>query len=244
MTVYLVGAGPGDPGLLTVRASDVIGRAHVLVHDRLTTRQILDLAPDDALRIDVGKSAGRAVMSQDAINTTLVEHGRRHAVVVRLKGGDPYVFGRGGEEAQALIAAEVDFEVVPGISSALAAPSLAGIPVTMRNQSLAFTVLTGHEDPNGCSTVNWEAHAATGATLVILMGVGRIAVIADRLIRGGRAASTPVAAIHWASTDRQHVVRSTLDGIGQVELSAPCTIVVGEVAGLDLRGLIDAAPSG
>jgi uroporphyrin-III C-methyltransferase len=237
MTVYLVGAGPGDPGLLTVRAAELLARAEVVVHDRLTTAPILRLASPGALLVDVGKSAGTATMPQTAINAMLVEHGRRlpGGVVVRLKGGDPYVFGRGGEEAQVLLAAGVDVEVVPGISSALAAPALAGVPVTMRHQSSAFTVLTGHEDASGTSPVDWEAHAATGATLVILMGVGRIAEIAARLMCGGRDPATPVAAVHWASTDRQHVHRSTLGEIGDAELHPPCTIVVGEVAALDLR---------
>lgn len=235
MTVYLVGAGPGDPELLTVRAARLLAQADVLVHDRLTTRTILDLAPESALRIDVGKSAGHAVMTQERINQTLVDHGRTGDCVVRLKGGDPYVFGRGAEEAEALLAAGVHFEVVPGISSAIAAPMAAGVPVTVRNRALAFTVLTGHEDPTSDSTVDWEAHAATGATLVILMGVGRIAIIAKRLMVGGLNPDTPVAAVHWGCTDRQHISRTTLSEVGHAELVAPCTIVVGEVAGLDLR---------
>lgn len=236
MTVYLVGAGPGDPDLLTVRAARLIAAADVLVHDRLTTEATLALAPH-AVRIDVGKSAGHAVMSQEDINRVLVEHGRTGASVVRLKGGDPYVFGRGGEEAEALIAAGVEFDVIPGITSAIAAPMAAGVPVTMRNRALAFTVVTGHEDPAGNSTVDWEAHAATGATLVILMGVGRIAIIAKRLMHGGLAPETPVAAVRWGCTDRQEVVRTTLAEVGHAELAAPTTIVVGAVAGLDLRSL-------
>ncbi len=237
MTVHLVGAGPGDPDLLTVRAARIISGADVLVHDRLTTSTILDLAPARALRIDVGKSAGHTTMPQHGINRLLVEHGRTGACVVRLKGGDPYVFGRGGEEAQELLAAGVAFEVVPGITSAIAAPMAAGVPVTMRNQALAFTVITGHEDPSGTSTVDWEAHASTGATLVILMGVGRIAIIAKRLMIGGLHPDTPVAAIRWGCTDQQHVARTTLADVGHAELAAPTTIVIGAVAGLDLRSL-------
>lgn len=237
MTVHLVGAGPGDPDLLTVRAARLIASADVLVHDRLTTDAILNLAPAEALRIDVGKSAGHAVLPQHEINRLLVEHGRTGACVVRLKGGDPYVFGRGGEEAQELQAAKVEFEVVPGISSALAAPMAAGVPVTMRNQALAFTVLTGHEDPTGNSTVDWESHAATGATLVILMGVGRIALIAKRLMVGGLHPDTPVAAIRWGCTDKQEVTRSTLGEVGHADLASPTTIVIGAVAELDLRSL-------
>ena len=237
MTVHLVGAGPGDPDLLTVRAARIIGNSDILVHDRLTTTAILDLAPADSLRIDVGKAAGHAMMPQLEINRLLVHHGSTGANVVRLKGGDPYVFGRGGEEAEALLAAGVAFEVVPGITSAIAAPMAAGIPVTMRNRALAFTVITGHEDPNGTSMVDWEAHAATGATLVVLMGVGRIATIAKRLMVGGLDPDTPATAVRWGCTDQQTVVRTTLAEIGHADLSAPTTIVIGEVAGLDLRSL-------
>lgn len=237
MTVHLVGAGPGDPDLLTVRAARLIASADVLVYDRLTTSTILDIAPAGVLRIDVGKSAGHAVMPQHEINRLLVEHGRTGVCVVRLKGGDPYVFGRGGEEAEELQAAGVAFEVVPGISSAIAAPMAAGVPVTMRNRALAFTVVTGHEDPAGQSAVDWEAHAATGATLVVLMGVGRIAIIAKRLMIGGLHPNTPVAAIRWGCTDQQEVVRTTLAEIGHADLFAPTTIVIGTVAGLDLRSV-------
>ncbi len=237
MTVFLVGAGPGDPELLTVRAARILASADVVVHDRLTTSAILDLAPPDALRIDVGKSAGHAVMPQEAINALLVEHGHTGVNVVRVKGGDPYVFGRGGEEAEALLAAGLSFEVVPGITSAIAVPMAAGVPVTMRNRALAFTVVTGHEDPSGLSTVDWEAHAATGATLEILMGVGRIATIAKRLIVGGLEPDTPVAAVRWGCTDQQQVTRTTLSEVGHAELAAPTTIVIGEVAALDLRSL-------
>jgi uroporphyrin-III C-methyltransferase len=237
VTVFLLGAGPGDPDLLTVRAARVLAGAGIVVHDRLTTTAILDLAPASALRIDVGKSAGHSLMSQERINEMLIEYGRSGVAVVRVKGGDPYVFGRGAEEAEALIAAGVAFEVVPGISSAIAVPMAAGVPVTMRNRSLAFTVLTGHEDASGDSTVDWEAHAATGATLVVLMGVGRIAIIAKRLMVGGLHPDTPVVAVHWGCTERQHVTRTTLSDVGQAELVAPCTIVIGDVASLDLRSL-------
>ena len=237
MTVHLVGAGPGNPDLLTVRAARIIGCCDVIVHDRLTTAAILDLAPADALRIDVGKAAGHAVMPQHDINRLLVHHGSTGANVVRLKGGDPYVFGRGGEEAQALLEAGVAFEVIPGITSAIAAPMAAGIPVTMRNRALAFTVITGHEDPTGTSMVDWEAHAATGATLVVLMGVGRIATIAKRLMVGGLHPDTPATAVRWGCTDQQTVIRTTLAEIGHADLAAPATIVIGEVAGLDLRSI-------
>jgi uroporphyrin-III C-methyltransferase len=235
MTVYIVGAGPGDPDLLTVRAARLLAGADVVVHDRLTTKAVLDLAPAGARRIDVGKAPGCAPVPQAQINRLLVELGESAGTVVRLKGGDPYVFGRGGEEAAALLAAGVPFEVVPGVSAAIAAPAAAGVPVTLRNRSLAFTVVTGHEDPHGDASVDWEAHAATGATLVILMGVGRIGMIAKRLIVGGMPPDTPVTAIRWAYTDRQSVLRTTLGEIGHADLAAPTTIIVGDVAGLDLR---------
>src|SRR5947208_4062775 len=147
MTVYLVGAGPGDPGLLTVRGAEVLGRADVVVYDRLSVASLLDLAPATAERVSVGKYPGHPSMPQEDINALLVERGRAGQEVVRLKGGDPFVFARGGEEAQALLDAGVPFEVVPGITSAIAVPAYAGIPVTMRHSSTAFTVVTGHEDP-------------------------------------------------------------------------------------------------
>jgi uroporphyrin-III C-methyltransferase len=237
MTVYLVGAGPGDPELLTVRAARLLSAADLLVHDRLIPTAILGLAPATARRVDVGKGAGHVVMSQEHINRLLIDHGRAGEHVVRLKGGDPYVFGRGGEEARALQDAGVPFEVVPGITSATAAPMAAGVPVTMRDHATAFTVVTGHEGAGSSAEVDWEAHAATGATLVILMGVERIALIAKRLMLGGRAPDTPVVAVHWACTARQTLTRATLATVGEADLAAPCTIVVGDVAGLDLRSL-------
>ncbi len=147
------------------------------------------------------------------------------------------MFGRGGEEAAALLAAGVPFEVVPGISSALAAPMAAGVPLTMRSRASSFTVLTGHDDPESPQGVDWEAHARTGATLVVLMGAGRIGAIAKRLLVGGLDADTPVVAVHWACTEREQVLRTTLSEIGHAEVAAPCTFVIGDVAGLDLRSL-------
>ncbi len=200
MTVYLVGAGPGDPGLLTVRAADLLASAEVVVHDRLVTGEVLDLVADGCELVDVGKAAGRAPVTQQVINGLLVEAGRAGRFVVRLKGGDPFVFGRGGEEAQALLAARVPFEIVPGVSAAIAAPAAAGVPVTMRQRSLSFTVATGHEDETGPDGVDWEGLAATGTTLVILMGASRMGTIAGRLMAGGLASTTPVVAVRWATT--------------------------------------------
>ncbi len=235
MTVYLVGAGPGDPGLVTVRGAEVLGRADVVVHDRLSAAELLDLAPPAAERIDVGKAPGRHTMTQDAISTLLVERGRAGQEVVRLKGGDPYVFARGGEEAAALAQAGVDFEVVPGITSALAAPAAAGIPVTLRYSSTSFTVVTGHEDPaSGEGSVDWEAVARLGGTIVILMAVARWPAISERLLGAGLAPDTPAAAVRWGTLPRQHTTRATLATLGDHPLDAPSVIVVGEVAACDL----------
>ena len=234
MTVYLVGAGPGDPGLLTVRGAELLARADVVVYDRLVHPSLVDLAPLGAERIYVGKAPGRAEIEQADINALLVEHGRGRAVV-RLKGGDPFVFGRGGEEAEALAAAGVSFEVVPGITSAIGAPAYAGIPVTHRGTSTHFTVVTGHEDPAKESAgVDWDALAKAGGTLVILMGAGRAGDIAARLVAGGRAPETPVAAVRNGTRPDQRTLRATLATIADVGIRAPAAIVVGEVAGLDL----------
>ena len=233
MTVYLVGAGPGDPGLLTVRGAEVLRTADVVVHDRLAETSLLELAPDGAERIDVGKSPG-APVAQDAINALLVDRARAGREVVRLKGGDPFVFGRGGEEAEALRAAGVPFEVVPGVTAAVAVPAYAGIPVTHRGLSTSFTVVTGHSRHTPDHDVDWEALARAGGTVVVLMGVAHRAEIARRLMEGGLAAGTPVAAVRWGTRPGQRTVRTTLDRLHQVELEPPVTLVVGQVAGLDL----------
>lgn len=243
MTVYLVGAGPGDPELLTVRAARLLAAAEVVVHDRLTTADILDLLPERALRIDVGKAPGCSPVSQGGINELLIRHGQTGRMVVRLKGGDPFVFGRGGEEAEALREAAVPYQIVPGLSAAIAGPAAAGVPVTMRHQAHSFTVVAGHEDPTGPNCVNWEALAATGSTLVILMGAGRILTIADRLMAGGMSPSTPVTIIRWATTPQQESTRTDLGGVSRVSVTAPSTIVVGAVAGMDLRSPLVAANS-
>jgi uroporphyrinogen III methyltransferase/synthase len=233
MTVYLVGAGPGDPGLLTVRAAEVLRRADVVVHDRLAEPSLLDLAPAGAERIDVGKTPGGPI-DQDAINAMLIERGEAGQTVVRLKGGDPFVFGRGGEEAMALGAAGVRFEVVPGITSAVAVPAYAGVPVTHRALSTSFTVVTGHSRHAVDRETNWEALAEAGGTLVILMGVAHRAEIAKRLMHGGLDASTPVTAVRWGTRPEQRTVRTTLAELGEAPLEPPVTMVVGAVAGLDL----------
>ncbi len=235
MTVFLVGAGPGDPGLLTVRGADVLRRADVVVYDRLSVGSLLDLAPADAERINVGKTPGHATVSQTEIDQLLVDRGRAGQQVVRLKGGDPFVFARGGEEAQALLDAGVPFEVVPGVTSAIAVPAYAGIPVTLRHSSTSFTVITGHEDPDKGGELDWDAVARLGGTIVILMGIGRLPKIVSRLLAGGLDPDTPAAAIRWGTRPEQHTVRATLATLTDHPLEAPSTIVIGRVAAIDLN---------
>lgn len=240
--VFLVGAGPGDPGLITVRGAEVLSRADVVVHDRLTNPALLALAPAGAERVDVGKQPDDRG-DQEAINRLLVERAQAGLQVVRLKGGDPFVFGRGGEEALALAGAGVAFEVVPGVSSAVAAPAYAGVPVTHRGLVTSFTVVAGHSRSvdlaPGQGGTNWEALAATGGTIVVLMGAAHRARIAQRLISGGLPETTPVAAVQWGTEGRQRTVRTTLGELGQTQIEAPVAMVIGAVAALDLRWFED-----
>lgn len=249
MTVFLVGAGPGDPGLITRRGAEVLAVADVVVYDRLIDHSLLALAPSDALFVDAGKrpagTPGRTdgdsrvgAARQDDINALLITHGRAGATVVRLKGGDPFLFGRGGEEADALSQAGVPWEVIPGVTSAIAAPAVAGIPVTQRGLSTSVTVVTGQVgDEAGPGGVDWESLARANGTLVILMGMATRAEIARRLQAGGRPAAEPVAVIEWGTTARQRVVRTTLAELEAVRLGSPAVIVVGQVAALGLSSL-------
>ena len=235
MTVYLVGAGPGDPGLITIRGMELVRSAEVLVYDRLAAPELVAEAPAGCERIDADKGPSSHAMSQDEINACLVEKGATGMRVVRLKGGDPFVFGRGSEEAEALRAAGVSYEVVPGITSAVAVPAYAGIPVTHRGLATHFTVVTGHEDPKkGRDDVDWEALARAGGTLVILMGAGGLGDIAGRLIAAGRDADTPVAVVARGTTAKQQVVSGTLATIADAAAAVrpPAITVVGPVAGL------------
>ena len=229
MTVHLVGAGPGDPELLTVRALRLLEAADVVVHDRLVDPRILDLVAPWAEVIDVGKRPGSPADAQARIHEMLVEASRRVDTVVRLKGGDPFVFGRGGEEAVALRRAGVDVAVVPGITSAV-----AGIPVTMRGHASGFTVVTGHEDPAAARHLDWDALARLGTTLVVLMGASRAGAIAERLLAAGMDPDTPVAAIQSATTQAQHTLRTTLSDLDGRPVDAPAVLVVGSVAALDV----------
>ena len=239
MTVHLVGAGPGDPELLTLRAARLIAEADVIVHDNLVDESILGLARPDVEFIDVGKKPGNPT-PQDLINTLLVHLGAEGRNVVRLKGGDPYVFGRGGEEAEALQTAGVDFTVVPGITSSVGVPAAAGIPVTHRGVSVGFTVVTGHREKGGSSSINWEALAQVGGTIVVLMGVAERSVIAARLMAGGLDAATPVAAIRFGTRPTQEVVRTNLGSLATIDIESPSTIVIGAVAAFDFspRGAV------
>ena len=232
-TVYLVGAGPGDPDLITVRGLRLLQQADVVAYDRLVHPDLVAKAHPSARRVYVGKAPDGPSCSQEEINALLVEEGQKGRLVVRLKGGDPFVFGRGGEEALALQEAGVPFEVVPGISSAISAPAYAGTPVTHRGLSSSFTVVTGHTCRPDSNDLDWTALSEAG-TLVVLMGLKRLPDIADALLEHGRAPNTPAAVIQSASTTDQKVVRGPLDAISDraAELSPPATIVIGEVARL------------
>jgi uroporphyrin-III C-methyltransferase len=240
-TVALVGAGPGDPGLLTLRAAQLLAEADVVLTDRLVSKQVLEHVGAHTEVVDVGKTSWTGVAPrQEEINAQLVEHARAGRRVVRLKGGDPFVFGRGAEEAEALVAAGIAFEVVPGVSSAVAAPAYAGIPVTARGLTQDVCVVTGHLDPDDPgSRVRWQALATGPGTLVILMGLDRLPVLAAGLVRHGRAADTPAACVEQGTTPQQRVVVSTLEqlaaDVAAAGLRAPVTTVVGDVVRLRER---------
>ena len=234
-TAYLVGAGPGDPDLITVKGLRCVRRADVVVYDRLIDPALLDEARPDAARIFVGKGAGYHTMPQEQINALLVAQARQGRVVVRLKGGDPFVFGRGGEEAAALAAAGIPFEVVPGVSAAIAVPAYAGIPVTHRGHGSLMTVVTAHECAPAAG-VEWEALAKVGGTLIIMMGVAALPRVTQRLRDGGLAPHTPAAVIEQGTMAQQRVVDGTLADIAEraaaADIRPPAITVVGAVAAL------------
>jgi len=234
VTVALVGAGPGSAELLTLRAARLLSDADVVVYDRLVDPSVLAMASATAELIDVGKKPGGS-HNQALINELLVVLGRRHELVVRLKGGDPFVFGRGGEEIEALHAAGIETEVVPGVTSALSGPSAAGIPVTHRGLSHGVCVVTGHAREG--EGVDFRRLANADVTLVILMGVAHRASIARQLLEGGLEASTSIAVVERAWTAEQRTVRSTLGSLGDLEVVNPAVIIVGAVAALDLSEL-------
>jgi uroporphyrin-III C-methyltransferase len=243
VTVHLVGAGPGHPDLLTLRAARLLAAADVVVHDRLVHPGVLDLVRPGAPRIDVGKDAGDSHL-QERINATLVELGRVHDCVVRLKGGDPFVFGRGGEEMLALAEAGVPFEVVPGVTSSIGVPGVAGIPVTHRGASTAFAVFTAHEAEDATEgPVDWVV-AARVPTAVFLMGVERLPVIVSKLIAHGRRVDTPIAIVEQGTCDAERVTTGTLGTIlaRARDVRPPATIVVGEV--VEVREAVRALQAG
>ncbi|MPZ74402.1 MAG: uroporphyrinogen-III C-methyltransferase [Nitriliruptorales bacterium] len=236
-TVYLVGGGPGDPGLVTLRGAQLLATATVIAHDRLSPPEPLTLRRDDAELINVGKQPARHALSQDEINDLLVVKAAAGEAVVRFKGGDPFVLARGSEEAQACAVAGIPFQVVPGITSGIAAPAYAGIPVTHRSVAPAFAVVTGHEDPSkGATQADYAALARFPGTLLLYMGMGRLGEIAAALVDAGRPATTPVALVEWGTTPRQRTVTATLadvaDRARQVGLASPAIIVVGDVVAL------------
>src|SRR5438874_2588756 len=240
--VYLVGAGPGDLGLVTLRAKERIERADVIVYDHLANPEMLGWARDDAEIVYAGKKAGEHALTQDEINELLVEKARAGREVVRLKGGDPFVFGRGAEEAKAIVDAGIALEIVPGITSAIAGPAYAGIPVTHRAENSLVTFFTGHEDPSKTkSAIDYAALAKLGGTQVMLMGVDRIDAIAREMMANGVRRDLPVALVRWATTERQETLIGTLENIAQrvaeAEFEAPAVAVFGEVVELrkDLR---------
>ena len=237
-TVALVGAGPGDPGLLTLRGAELLAQADVVLVDRLVHPDVLGHCRPDVVVVDVGKTSWTGTAPrQEEINAQLVAHAQAGRRVVRLKGGDPFVFGRGSEEAQALVDHGIEFQVVPGICSALAAPAYAGIPVTARGYTQDVCVVTGHLDPDDpASRVRWQALAQGPGTLVVLMGHDRLPLLTAGLIRWGRAATTPAACVQQGTTSQQRVVVSTLehlaDDVREAGLTAPVATVIGDVVKL------------
>lgn len=235
--VYLVGAGPGDAGLLTLRGAELLNRAEVVVYDALVNPELLRLAPASAEIIYGGKRARQHSIPQDQLNQLLISRARGGKTVVRLKGGDPYVFGRGGEEAEQLADAAIPFEVVPGVSSFSAVPNYAGVPLTHREFCSRITLITGHEDPaKEPAAIDWAQVAATPGTKVIMMGTDRIGSIAQALVGHGLSADTPVVMVRWGTTGRQQSVEGTLATIGEVAaregIGPPTVIVIGEVVKL------------
>lgn len=229
MTVYLVGAGPGDPELLTRRAARLLAAADVVIYDRLVATELLREARSDAILINVGKHPrdGSSSTDQATINELLISHGRVRDLVVRLKGGDPFLFGRGGEEYDALVAAGVECEIVPGVSSALAVPALAGVPVTHRGVSASVTIASGHEVGGG---TDWRILGSLTGTVVLLMAVAHRGEIAAQMIDGGRDPNTPVAIIESGTAPNERRQLTTLEYLGEAVVRAPAVIVVGGVA--------------
>ncbi len=235
--VYLIGAGPGDVGLLTIKAAEILSQAEVLIYDKLADKKILNFAPKGCEKIYVGKSAGHHTLRQEEINKLLVEKSFGKKIVVRLKGGDPFVFGRGGEEGIFLRENKIDFEIIPGVTSAISVPAYAGIPVTHRGVATSFAVITGHEDPTKPeSTIRWEKISTAADTLIFLMGVENLPKITAKLIEHGRDAKTPAAVIQNGAKPSQKVLVTTLENaavdVEENKIKPPAIFVIGEVVNL------------
>lgn len=234
--VYLVGAGPGDPGLITVKGLRCIQEADVILYDRLVNKELLSYAKPGCDLIYCGKLPNYHFMKQETINSFLVKHAQKGKVVTRLKGGDPFVFGRGGEEAETLAKNRIAFEVVPGITSGIAAPAYAGIPVTHRNIASSFAVVTGHRKKGEEEELKWDSLAKGIDTLAIYMGVGNLPYICEQLTKHGKSMNTPVALVQWGSFENQRTVTGTLETIEEIvrveEIENPSMIIVGEVVRL------------
>jgi uroporphyrin-III C-methyltransferase len=229
--VYLIGAGPGDPDLIAVKGVKALKKADIVVYDRLANPELLAYTSEQSEHIYVGKRPDKPSISQEQINNILISKALEGKIVARLKGGDPFVFGRGGEECEALRAVKIPYEIIPGISSALAAPAFAGIPVTHRNAARSFTVVTGHTIKNTEDLVNWE-HLVHVDTLVVLMGMKSLPKIVPLLLKHGRPKDTPVCVIENATYSTQKAALGTLETIidKTESLSSPATIVIGELA--------------
>lgn len=236
-TVYLVGAGPGDPELMTIKGRRLIGACDAIVYDYLVSDAILQWVRPICEKYYVGKKAGFHALPQEEIEALLIRLAQEGKSVVRLKGGDPFIFGRGGEEAEALRKKEIPYEVIPAVTAALGCAAYCGIPLTHREYSSAVTFISGHEKPGKeVSHVNWDEHAKSGATLVLYMAMGRLDEICHKLITAGRPASTPVAVVEWGTTPKQRNVQATLDTIvhtvQEAEIAAPAIVIIGNVASL------------
>lgn len=237
MTVYLVGAGPGDPGLLTLRAADILGRADAVLYDRLVDDSILDMVQKDAHMVYVGRAVGDDTRHQNYTNDMMLECSQKYDVVVRLKGGDPIIFGRGGEEAMFLKSHDIPYEIIPGIPSGLGSAAYTGIPLTYRGRSSSVAFVTGHEDPTKhMASVNWERLAGAVDTIVVMMGLSRIDEICEGLRSGGMDVETPVTVVRYGTTPRQDSVTGTIhnisDKVRERKMRPPANIIIGMVAGL------------
>ncbi|MEM3089625.1 MAG: uroporphyrinogen-III C-methyltransferase [Candidatus Nitrosotenuis sp.] len=236
-TVYLVGAGPGDPKLITLRAVDLIKKADVVLYDRLVSEKIIEMIPKKTKRIYVGREVGDDYKHQDSTNQMMVSLARKHNSIVRLKGGDPFIFGRGGEEAEFLLKHKIKFEIIPGITSGIGSAVYSGIPLTHRKYSSSVAFVTGHEDPMKTKApVNWKKLAKSVETIVIMMGLSRIGSISKQLVAGGLPKNTPVAVIQHGTTEKHKLLIGTLSNIEQKikqnKITPPSIIIIGNVVKL------------